>query len=164
MPENAKELFEHELRDIYDAEKKLVRATTSMAKKVSDSQLGGSLQEHSKVTENQTLRLEKVFEIIDRRPRREKCKGIDGLIEEFTSFVKEESPEPEVLDVFATAAASKVEHYEIISYRSLISLAGLLGLDDAASLLEESLREEEEAAEELSLAAARLTSKLPVGG
>lgn len=163
MPENAKELFEHELRDIYDAEKKLVRATESMAKKVGDKQLSASLREHSKVTQNQAARLEKVFEIIDRRPRREKCKGIDGLIEEFTSFVKEEKPEPEVLDVFATAAAGKVEQYEIISYRSLIKLAGLLELDDAASLFEESLREEEEAASELDEASVKLIKKLPKG-
>ena len=163
MPETAKELFEHELRDIYDAEKKLVRATQSMAKKVTDKELSASLLEHSKVTENQASRLEKVFEIVGKKPRREKCKGIDGLIEEFTSFVKEENPSKEVLDVFATGAAEKVEHYEIVSYRSLIKLATQLGLNDAVSLFEQSLDEEQGAAEELEVASERLGKKMELG-
>ena len=163
MPETARELFEHELRDLYDAEKKLVRATQSMAKKVSDKELSASIMEHSRVTENQAARLEKVFEIIGRKPRREKCKGIDGLIEEFTSFVKEENPSPEVLDVFATGAGQKVEQYEIVSYRSLIKLASELGLNDAVSLFEQSLDEEQETAEELEAAAERLGKKLEPG-
>ncbi len=163
MPETAKELFEHELRDIYDAEKKLVRATQSMAKKVSDKELSNSLMQHSKVTEKQAARLEKVFGSIGRRPRREKCKGIDGLIEEFTSFVKDEKPSREVLDVFATGAGMKVEHYEMVSYRSLISLATELGLNDAVSLFEQTLNEEQEAAEQLETASQRLGKKLDPG-
>lgn len=163
MPETAKELFEHELRDLYDAEKKLVRATQSMAKKVSDKELSASILEHSRVTENQVARLEKVFEIVGKKPRREKCKGIDGLIEEFTSFVKDENPSPDVLDVFATGAGQKLEHYEIVSYRSLIKLATELGLDDAVSLFEQSLDEEQETADELETAAERLGKKLEPG-
>ncbi len=163
MPETARELFEHELRDIYDAEKKLVRATQSMAKKVTNKELSASFREHSSVTENQVARLEKVFETLGRKPRREKCKGIDGLIEEFTSFVNEESPSPEVLDVFATGAAGKVEHYEIAAYRSLINLAGRLGLDDAVSLFEQTLQEEEETAQQLEVTAESLGKKLERG-
>lgn len=163
MPQTARELFEHELRDIYDAEKKLIRATQSMAKKVKDKELAASVQEHSRITENQAARLEKVFEIIGRKPRREKCKGIDGLIGEFTSFVKEENPSPEVLDVFATAAAGKIEHYEIVSYRSLIRLANELGLNDTVSLFEQSLHEEQETADQLEVAAERLSKRMEPG-
>lgn len=163
MPETAK-LFGHELRDVYDAEMKLVRATQSMAKKVKDKELSASLLEHSKVTENQAARLEKVFEIMGRKPRRQKCKGIDGLIEEFTSFVQEEKPSPDVLNVFATVAGQKVEYYEIVSYRSLIRLATELGLNDAVSLFEQNLEEEQRAAEELEAASERLGKTLEPGG
>jgi ferritin-like metal-binding protein YciE len=163
MAETAKELFEHELRDIYDAENKLVRATENMAKKVDDLELTRSFKEHSQVTKGQVRRLEKVFDLVGRKPRRERCKGIDGLIEEFTSFVKEEDPSQEVIDVFATSAASKVEHYEIAAYQGLIQLATQLGIEEAVTLFEETLAEETETAQKLEMAGKELGQKLKPG-
>ncbi len=149
MTSTARELFEHELRDIYDAENKLVNALENMANKVEDDKLSQAFSEHKEVTQKQAERLEQVFKLIDRAPRREPCHGINGLIEEFTEFVKEEDPEPAVLNVFATAAALKVEHYEIATYRSLIALVRQQGLEEAVSLFQETLAEEEDTAREV---------------
>jgi ferritin-like metal-binding protein YciE len=161
--DSAKELFEHELRDIYDAEHKLVNALETMAKKVENPQLSKSFQEHREVTQNQIERLDKVFGLIDRAPRREACDGINGLISEFSGFVKDENPSAAVLNVFATAAAQKVEHYEICAYKSLIKLADTLGLSDAAELFEASLKEEQETATELETMSEKLGQELPLG-
>lgn len=145
MIDTLRALFEHELRDLYDAEKKLTRAVSSMSKKVKNPDLKSALEEHAAVTEGQASRLEEVFELVGLRPRREPCKGIDGLIEEFKVFASEEKPAKPILDVFAIGAAKKVEHYEILSYKSLIDLASKLGLQDVLEPLNESLAEEEEA-------------------
>lgn len=159
--DTGRELFEHELRDIYDAENKLLNALESMAKKVGDEQLSKSFLEHRQVTQGQVDRLEKVFKLIDRAPRREACDGINGLIKEFTGFVQDESPAESVLNVFATAAALKVEHYEICAYKSLIKLADTLGLSEAAELFEQSLKEETETAQELEQMSEKLGQELP---
>jgi ferritin-like metal-binding protein YciE len=156
--DNARELFEHELRDIYDAEEKLVRATETMAKKVSDQTLSAALEEHCRVTQGQVKRLEKVFDQIGRAPRREKCAGINGLIEEFSSFASE-GPGPEVLDFFALGAATKVEHYEIEAYKSLIALASNLGLD--AKPLKENLAEEVDTARKLAGMSDQFARRVP---
>ena len=159
--ESGKDLFIHELKDIYDAENKLVNALEDMAKKVENPQLKQSFEEHREVTQQQVDRLEKVFPMVDRKPSREACKGINGLIEEFKEFVKEEEPSGEVLNVFATGAALKVEHYEIVSYRSLIKLADQLGLADAAAIFQQNLSEEEETATELETMSEKLGQELP---
>lgn len=159
--ESGKDLFIHELQDIYDAENKLVIALEDMAKKVENPELQKSFEEHRTVTQKQVDRLEKVFPMVDRKPSREPCKGINGLIEEFKSFVKEEKPEPAVLNVFATGAALKVEHYEIVSYESLIKLADQLGLADAAQLFQQNLAEEKETAQELDTMSQKLGQELP---
>lgn len=159
--DTARELFEHELRDIYDAEEKLVRATEAMSNKATDEKLAASFKEHSEVTKGQVRRLESVFTAIGREPRREKCDGINGLIEEFSSFVKDKNPTPEVLDFFAIGAATKVEHYEINAYKSLISLAGALGID--AGPLEENLAEEVETANTLEGMSKAFAGRLSAG-
>ena len=159
--ETGKDLFIHELQDIYDAENKLVNALETMANKVENPELQKSFEEHRKITQGQVERLEKVFPLVDRKPSREPCKGINGLIEEFSSFVKEEDPSDGVLNVFATGAAIKVEHYEIVSYKSLIKLADQLGLTEAAELFEASLKEEQETATELETLSEKLGQELP---
>lgn len=161
--DNARELFEHELRDIYDAEHKLVNALETMASKVADPELSKSFTEHRTVTQGQIDRLDKVFGSIDRAPRREACDGINGLISEFSGFVKDENPSEPVLNVFATSAALKVEHYEINAYKSLIKLADLLGHSDAAQLLEQNLEEEQETAQELETMSEKLGQEVPTG-
>ena len=159
--ETAKDLFEHELRDIYDAEEKLVRATATMADKVEDERLTQTFAQHCEVTKGQVKRLEDVFKAIGREPRREKCPGINGLIEEFSEFVKE-GPAPAALNFFAIGAASKVEHYEIEAYKSLIALADQIGIDP--SPLVQNLAEEEEAATMLESMSKDFANRLPTNG
>ncbi|MFN2431571.1 MAG: ferritin-like domain-containing protein [Gemmatimonadota bacterium] len=160
MAENAQELFEHELKDIYDAEHKLVKALAKMAKDVEDEKLSQGFEQHRQVTEGQIERLEQVFELLDTRAERQPCAGIDGLIREYTKFVREEKPEGPVLDVFATGAAKKVEHYEIVAYKGLIELAEQLDLSEAAELLQQSLREEEQTAQKLERIGKQLGQQL----
>ncbi len=157
--DNARELFEHELRDVYDAENKMLNSLQTMAKKVPHPELSKSFEQHRQTTQTQIERLEQVFQLIDRAPRREACEGINGLIKEFSEFVKE-NPSEEVLNVFATSAAMKVEEYEVVSYKSLIKLADLLGLTEAATLFEQTLREEQETAQELETMSEKLGQEL----
>jgi ferritin-like metal-binding protein YciE len=140
--DSGKDLLEHELKDMYDAENRLLDALDTMAGKVTDGQLAQGFKMHREQTQGQIERLEEVFAAIDSTPDREECHGIVGLIEEFDSFVKEEDPSEDVLNVFASSAALKVEHYEIASYKSLIKLAHQAGMSDAVSLLEQNLNEE----------------------
>ena len=147
--ETAKDLFLHELKDIYYAENKLTKELKQMAGQVRNDQLSSAIEEHRGVTEKQVDRLDRVFEIIGEKPSGEKCDGIEGLLQEFKSFVNDEKPAGPVLDVFATAAGVKVELYEMAAYGSLIRLADQLGLSEAAELFQTTLNEEEDAAREL---------------
>ena len=138
------DLFVHELKDIYNAEKQLVKALAKMAKGASSENLKASFEEHLEVTRGQVERLEEVFSLLDIAPRGKKCEAMEGLIAEGSSLLEEDAEEA-VLDAGLIAAAQKVEHYEIASYGTLATFARHLGLDDAAELLEQTLAEEKEA-------------------
>ena len=97
------------------------------------------------------------------KPQRHPCAGIDGLIEEYSTFVRDERPEASVLDVFASEAALKVEHYEIVAYKGLIELGRQLRLGDEVNLLRESLKEEEQTAQSLERLSKSLGQAMPNG-
>ncbi len=156
----AQELLEHGLKDMYDAEKRLVDALDTMASEVSDRQLAQGFEMHRKQTRGQIDRLEKVFKAVGSKPEREECHGIVGLVEEFETFVKEENPSDDVLNVFASSAALKVEHYEIASYKSLIKLAHQAGMTEVVALLEQNLNEELENARKLETMGIQLGREL----
>jgi ferritin-like metal-binding protein YciE len=160
MLDTHQELFEHELRDIYDAEHKLVRALRTMAKKVPDKALSEALVEHRRVTQGQVKRLEEVFRLLDRKPRREPCRGINGLINEFTKFANQEESSEEILNAFAISAGLKVEQYEIAAYQTLLRLASQLDLHEELALLAENLSEEIEAAHQLEALAEQFAGPL----
>ena len=163
---NLHDLFEHELKDIYDAESKLVEALKKQAAESTDPTLRAAFQAHQKETIVQKERLEKVFDIWGKEPSRgEGCDGIDGLLEEHKSF-KDHEPRPEILDMFNLVAAQKVERYEITAYSSLILIADRLGLDDVVELLNQNLEEEEATLEKVTALVeeeARI-EKVPLGG
>jgi ferritin-like metal-binding protein YciE len=161
MAETLQELFEHELRDIYDAEHKLVRALESMAKKTPDESLAQGFRGHRDATKEQIKRVEQVFKLLDKKPRRETCRGINGLIAEFTKFVKDEDPSDEVLNTFAIGAALKVENYEIVAYESLLRLTNSIGLQDAIDPLRRNLLEERSTAGQLEAFADELLGSVP---
>jgi ferritin-like metal-binding protein YciE len=139
-----KELFEDGLKDLYWAEKALVKALPKLVKNSSNASLKAAIEEHIAVTERQVTRLEEVFESIDKKPSAKKCDAMQGLIEEAETVIQETEPGV-VRDAGIIYAAQKVEHYEIASYGTLRAFAEALGLEEAESLLKETLDEEKEA-------------------
>jgi ferritin-like metal-binding protein YciE len=136
------ELFEHELKDIYGAETSLLAALEQMAEESSDREIKKGFQQHRKETQAQLKRLDKVFKMLGQKAQAETCPGMEGLIKEKKTFMKER-PSPELLEFYNIGAAQKVERYEITSYENLIDMADKLGLTDAVELLEQNLQEEE---------------------
>ncbi len=139
-----RDLFVDELKDIYWAEKALMKALPKMAKKATSTELVAAINDHLAVTEKQVGRLEKVFESIGEKAVTKKCEAMDGLLME-AEEIMEETEEGVVRDAGIISAAQKVEHYEIASYGTLVSFANTLGESEAAKLLGETLNEEKEA-------------------
>jgi ferritin-like metal-binding protein YciE len=137
------------LKDIYSAEKQVVKALPKMAKNARSPDLQSAFQEHLKQTEGQVERIERIFSDLGGSPRGKKCVGMEGLIEEGNELLQEDT-EPDVLDAGLIAAAQKVEHYEIASYGTARAWAKRLGYDNAAQLLHETLEEESMANEKLT--------------
>jgi len=144
-----RDVFEMELKDIYYAEKALVKALPKMAKGANSEKLANAIEEHLEQTKGQVERLERVFELIDVPAKGKKCQAMEGLIEEGASLLDEEA-EADVLDAGIIAAAQKVEHYEIAAYGTLCTWAKQLGLEDAADLLGETLEEEKQTDQKLT--------------
>jgi ferritin-like metal-binding protein YciE len=143
------DLFIEQLKDLYSAEKQLVQALPKMAKAATTPELAQAITEHLSQTQNHVSRLEECFEHLNASARGKRCKGMEGLIEEGKETIEEEG-EGFVKDAGLIAAAQRVEHYEISGYGTAKTMASLLGLDDVADLLDETLGEEEEADKLLS--------------
>jgi len=143
------DLFVEELKDIYDAEKRIVQALPKMAKAVSSEELAKAITDHLEATKNHVTRLEQVFAEIGRTPARKKCEGMVGLLEEGKE-VLETDGEPAVKDAAVIASAQRVEHYEMAGYGCLRTWSEILGYTEAARLLEQTLDEEKEADELLT--------------
>lgn len=143
------QLFVHELKDVYSAEKQILKALPKMIKAASNDDLSSALEEHRQVTEKQVERLDMVLKALDETNRGKKCKGMEGLLEEGSDLLQEDAS-AEVLDAGIIAATQKVEHYEIAAYGTLVSFARQLGHTQAAKLLELTLAEEKEADLKLS--------------
>ena len=138
---NMDDLFVHTLRDIYYAEKQIVKALPDMIEKASDPQLKQGFQTHLRETENHVKRLEQVFQLTGKKAQGVDCPAIDGIIKE-ANEVAGEVEKKSVLDAALIAAAQAVEHYEITRYGTLISWAKELGRNDCVALLQQTLDEE----------------------
>lgn len=147
--EGLRDLFEDELKDIYWAEKALTKAIPKMIKNATSQELIDALEDHLEVTEGHVERCEKVFEIMGKPARAKKCEAMDGLIKE-AKEIMESTELGMVRDAGIISAGQKVEHYEIASYGTLRTFAATLGMDEIASLLEETLNEEKEADQTLT--------------
>ena len=147
--ETLHDLLVDELKDIYSAERQLVKALPKMARAASSPELKRAIEEHLAVTEEQVQRLEQIFEQIDDTPRGKKCRGMEGLIEEGAEVI-DQTGDNDVIDAGLIGAAQKVEHYEIAAYGTARAHAEAMGHDQIARLLEQSLTEEEEADRTLS--------------
>lgn len=142
------ELFEHELKDMYSAEHSLVEALQQLADESSDREIKKAFTQHKKETQGQIKRLEKIFRSMGQKAEAETCPGIEGLLKEKKTFMKER-PSHELLEFFNIGAAQKTERYEITAYENLIDMAEKLGMADALELLEQNLQEEEAALNKL---------------
>lgn len=136
------DLFVHTLQDIYYAENQITKALPTMISKATDPQLKQGFQTHLAETQNQIKRLEQVFEMHGQSPKGVTCPAIDGIIEE-ANDVAGEIADKQVLDAALIASAQAVEHYEITRYGTLVAWAKQLGRADCASLLQQTLNEEE---------------------
>jgi ferritin-like metal-binding protein YciE len=152
---NLEELFVHELRDVLDAEKQILKALPKMAKAAESEDLKAAFEEHREVTQQHVERLETVFESLGKAARGKRCKGMEGLLAEGEEMIKEEDPGP-VLDAALIGAAQKVEHYEIAAYGTLATYAKLLEMDEAVDLLGQTLDEEKETDEKLNQIASEI--------
>jgi ferritin-like metal-binding protein YciE len=144
-----RELLIDELRDIYHAEKQLVKALPKMAKAAKAPKLRQAFEHHLDETNGQVERLDQVFDRLDVRSSGKRCEAMEGLIEEAKQMI-EEIKTPEVLDAALIVGAQKVEHYEIASYGSVCALAEVLGQNDIKQLLEATLNEEKAADQKLN--------------
>ena len=142
-------LFHEILKDIYYAERKILKALPKMARAAQSNKLKEAFQTHEEETEGQVERLQKVFEIIGRPPRGKTCDAIEGIIAEGEEVMEEFKDSP-ALDAGLIAAAQAVEHYEIARYGTLKRWAKELGMNDAAKLLDQTLQQESKTDDSLS--------------
>jgi ferritin-like metal-binding protein YciE len=143
------ELLIDELKDLYSAEKQIVKALPKLAKAASTPELHDALQSHLDETKGQVGRLEKIAELVGHKLTGKTCAGMKGVLEE-GSEVLDETEEGTVRDAALIAASQRVEHYEIAGYGSVRDFANTLGLTEVAELLEETLEEEKEADKKLT--------------
>ena len=143
--DSLKSLLIEQVKDLYDAEKRLTKAIPKLAKASTNEELQAALREHLDETETQVSRLEQVFELLDERPKAKPCEGMKGLIEEGDEHAKEDYDDDDLRDAMIIGSAQRVEHYEIAGYGTAIAHARLLGLDDVVELLESTLEEEKAA-------------------
>jgi ferritin-like metal-binding protein YciE len=161
---NPRELFLHELGDMLFAEKAIAKTLPKLREEATDDELRESLERHLGETRQQIANLEAVFEALGEPADAERCPGIEGIKTEHDLFMKEQTPSDEIRDIFLTGAAARTEHYEIAAYSGLVHLAEALGEADCASLLEESLHQEEQMLRRIEASAKRLlqgTSGVP---
>jgi len=147
--QNLHDLYVSELKDLYNAENQLVKALPKMAKLASASELQNAFTEHLEQTRGQVKRLEQIFKHLETSPKGRKCKAMDGLLKEAKDMMQEDAAPP-VLDAALIGAAQRVEHYEIAGYGCVRNYARLLGFEDDAQLLGETLEEEAAADKKLT--------------
>jgi ferritin-like metal-binding protein YciE len=143
------DLLVENLKDLYSAETQILKAMPKVTKAVESEELRSALQKHLKETEMQVQRLEKVLGKMGEKPKGKKCKGMEGLLEENKEMMEEDA-DPDVMDAGLIVGLQKVEHYEIAGYGSAVTFAKLLGDDESARLLAQTLDEEENADKTLS--------------
>jgi ferritin-like metal-binding protein YciE len=140
-PKTLDDLFHDTLKDIYFAEKRILTTLPKMAKAAQSGELKAAFEKHRGETQGQVERLEQIFAIVEKKPQGKTCAAIVGITDEGAEIMEEYKGSP-ALDAGLLAAAQAVEHYEISRYGTLRTWAEELGLEDAVSLLEETLEEE----------------------
>ncbi len=155
--DSLQELFITELQDLYDAENRLVKALPDMADKASHSELQNAIRQHLEQTRQQVRRLEEVFDGLGVKAKGQKCKGMVGILDEGDDIAGK-SGDPSAIDAGIIASAQKVEHYEIASYGTVCSYAQILGHTRAHQLLSQTLQEEKETDQKLTILAEQIVN------
>ena len=156
---NLQELFEHQLKDLYNAEGQLIKALPKMVKKANDAKLKEAFESHLEETKEQKTRLEEICKELKIKPTGEKCHAMEGLIKEAEGFM-EEAEADDVMDAGLIAEAQRVEHYEIAGYGTAVRFAKELGHKEIAAKLQKTLDEEYNADNKLDkLAEGRINKK-----
>ena len=155
--DTVEKLFVGELKDLYSAENQITKALPKMAKAAGAAELKTAFETHLKETEGQIERLDRIFEILGKAATGKTCKAMKGLLEEGAEVMEE--TEGEVRDVAMIGAAQKVEHYEMAGYGSVRSLAELLGQNEIADLLQQTLDEEGETNKKLTQIATKVNKQ-----
>lgn len=151
------DLFLDTLKDIYYAEKKILKGLSKMTKNAESEELKAACEKHYGETEGQIERLEQVFEICGKRAQGKNCPAIEGILDEGSEIMEEFKGAP-ALDAGIVSAAQAVEHYEIARYGTLKSWAELLEMDDAVELLDQNLQEEMATDKALTILAQKRTN------
>ena len=138
--ETLKDLLVEELKDLYSAEKQIIKGLEKMSKAASHPELKQAFQRHQVMTEKQVERLERICADLDVSPRGKKCVGMEGLIDEAKDLISEK-PDPDVLDAGHIAAAQHIEHYEMAGYGCARTYARQLGYSEQADMLQTTLDE-----------------------
>jgi ferritin-like metal-binding protein YciE len=147
--ENLQQLFVKELRDLYDAETQITDALPKLIDAAHNTELKQALQEHLSITRQQISRLDRIFQMLGQKPSGETCKGMKGLLKEGDDIVSA-GGDPSTIDAGIIGAAQKVEHYEMAGYGTVRTYARLLGKQEMASLLQQTLDEEADANNKLT--------------
>ncbi len=160
--ETLRQLFEETLKDVYFAENAILKALPKMAKKASSEELQTAFTDHVEETKGQVKRLDQVFKLIGKKPEGKECHALKGLVKEAKELMEEADAGP-VLDAGLIACAQAVEHYEMARYGALSAWAEQLDLDEAFTLLDETLDEEKAADEKLSDIAEDVNAEADMG-
>jgi ferritin-like metal-binding protein YciE len=144
------ELFTDSIKDIYWAENQLVKALPKMQKAATSPELAAAIADHLEVTKTHVSRLEEVFGLLGKKPQAKKCEAMEGLTKEGEEIVESTEDGSATRDAGIIMASQKVEHYEIASYGSLVQLATVLGLSEAADILTQTLEDEKDADQKLT--------------
>jgi len=147
--ESLEEVYVEQLKDLYSAEQQILRALPKMAKSAVHPDLQQAFTDHEQVTRVHVQRLERIFKDLGQSPGGHKCKGMEGLLAEGDELMEEHS-ESDALDAAMIAAAQRVEHYEIAGYGTVRTFANMLGLDEHAQALQQTLDEEGSTDEKLT--------------
>lgn len=154
-PNSLQELYVEQLKDLYDAENQIIKALPKMIDAATSEDLKEALSEHLEITKEQATRLEQIFGALGEKGKGEKCKGMQGVIQEGSDLVGD-IEDPDVRDAAIIAAAQRVEHYEMAGYGTARNFASLLKEDEASRLLQQTLDEEKEADKELTALASEI--------
>ena len=144
-----RDLYVSELKDLYDAENRILKALPKMAEAASSPDLRGAFEHHLQQTRRHAERLEQILRGLNESPKGQKCKGIEGIIDEGEDLISKDAP-ASVCDAALISAAQRVEHYEIAAYGTVRTYARRLGFEDQADLLNQTLQEEGETDKKLT--------------